>query len=457
MSFILQSNSVRRPSSLLRPALALVVAWTAGASAGHAQPAAVSPDSAGVYGLADTPDHPILLQKKGRPPEEAIARFPARVLKATMQGLAYITGRPLSAVVDPTVIREVQDVAAWLRGSPFYLADGSQGDGSGVGIEFGIEARTGPARPFRVTLSTAWTYRLYQTHALRVRQALHPLMDLQAWGQYRSRPKENFFGVGPGTSEASRSVFKQSNLNAGAGFSVHPDRLRLSWTAEVTDYTIDDGRGEKLPSTLTRFPDMEGSAGARLYSAGFYVTYPALPYRQPIRDTAVEASVEVYWDADGSRFGFNRYTLLVYQTLPLFWGDRVLAVRAQGAIADQRGQKKIPFFLLNHLGGASTLRGYENHRFWDKKSFMVNAEYRYPLWDIGINRGYNKGMAVDIVLFLDTGLAFDSFDQDFKAENFSTDYGGGFRLRADDGVRGRVLLARSPEAMQVVVKLAKDF
>tara|TARA_B100001964_G_C14041563_1_gene512896 strand:+ start:290 stop:775 length:486 start_codon:yes stop_codon:yes gene_type:complete len=82
---------------------------------------------------------------------------------------------------------------------------------------------------------------------------------------------------------------------------------------------------------------------------------------------------------------------------------------------------------------------------WNRPPFSFHAEYRYPFWDIGINNGVDKGLAGDIVLFMDKGMVFHSFSNDAKYNNLSTNYGFGIRFRRKTSDMGRGMIAHSKE------------
>ena len=82
---------------------------------------------------------------------------------------------------------------------------------------------------------------------------------------------------------------------------------------------------------------------------------------------------------------------------------------------------------------------------WNRPPFSFHAEYRYPFWDIGINNGVDKGLAGDIVLFMDKGMVFHSFSNDAKYNNLSTNYGFGIRFRRKNSDMGRGMIAHSKE------------
>jgi outer membrane protein insertion porin family len=81
---------------------------------------------------------------------------------------------------------------------------------------------------------------------------------------------------------------------------------------------------------------------------------------------------------------------------PLDQTRPVLAFRARYGVVSGT----VPFFEQLFLGGADSLRGYENQRFWGKQSFLSSLEYRYP-----IQRSFG------VIGFVDYGGAWGGYGQ----------------------------------------------
>jgi outer membrane protein insertion porin family len=102
---------------------------------------------------------------------------------------------------------------------------------------------------------------------------------------------------------------------------------------------------------------------------------------------------------------------------------RVLALRMRyGGIVGQ-----VPFFEQFFAGGADSIRGYPEDRFWGRQTFITNVEYRHP-----IQRAFN------IVAFLDYGGAWGGYGgvgqfTQAGTPQFNLGYGVGFSFRSPLG------------------------
>ncbi len=65
----------------------------------------------------------------------------------------------------------------------------------------------------------------------------------------------------------------------------------------------------------------------------------------------------------------------------------------------------LPFFEQYFVGGAESLRGYREDRFWGTKSLLLSAEFRKPI-----------AQAISGVVFLDYGDAWDAPSDYFIGE-----------------------------------------
>ena len=179
--------------------------------------------------------------------------------------------------------------------------------------------------------------------------------------------------------------------------------------------------------------------------------YIALPTKGSYQAVSVEAG-----HVDGSRYATTEYPY-VFKHVPMkgnftkvegeyryFWAPRYMVTDADGnkvpgeytgdPSKDRRGvvavrvkggviSGTVPFFEQFFVGGADTVRGYTEDRFWGKRMVFANLEYRKPILDY-----------FTLVAFFDYGSAWGSSEtinyKDLKQNySFKGHYGYGLGAR----------------------------
>lgn len=139
----------------------------------------------------------------------------------------------------------------------------------------------------------------------------------------------------------------------------------------------------------------------------------------PKRGKRVSATVQWAGHGLGGDFDYYKFTG-EYRNYKAIGNNQVIAFRARLGWA----QGDVPYSALYTLGGADTLRGFEDDQFRGKKMYNATLEYRVPI--------FNK---VTGVLFTDMGDAWDAphvtwYDDD-KSINISV--GAGVRISTPIG------------------------
>lgn len=139
----------------------------------------------------------------------------------------------------------------------------------------------------------------------------------------------------------------------------------------------------------------------------------------PKRGKRVSATVQWAGHGLGGDFDYYKFTG-EYRNYKAIGNNQVIAFRARLGWA----QGDVPYSALYTLGGADTLRGFEDDQFRGKKMYNATLEYRVPI--------FNK---VTGVLFTDMGDAWDAphvtwYDDD-KSLNISV--GAGVRISTPIG------------------------
>jgi hypothetical protein len=130
----------------------------------------------------------------------------------------------------------------------------------------------------------------------------------------------------------------------------------------------------------------------------------------------------------------------------------VLGVRVNGgAITGPRHE--VPFWELEDLGGDDTLRGFFPHRFLGNERILLNAEYRFPVWEFDLLHVWY--VHVGGALFGSVGRVFLSpselahFGVPQTAASLSDDvqydYGFGLRFAVAEAIVARVDIGFSEE------------
>ncbi len=131
--------------------------------------------------------------------------------------------------------------------------------------------------------------------------------------------------------------------------------------------------------------------------------------------------------------------------IPLFFRDRVLALRGRMENVRPLSGKEIPYWALPTLGGEENFRGYKLGRFRDRHYVLFTQEYRFPLHPM-----------VDAVFFVEEGIVAARL-ADIRPGDFNISYGGGIRARTKHLFYMRLQVGASRENVRFVGSFNKIF
>lgn len=141
----------------------------------------------------------------------------------------------------------------------------------------------------------------------------------------------------------------------------------------------------------------------------------------PTRGRRISTTVQWAGHGFGGDFDYYKFTG-EYRTYKSIGKGQVLAFRARLGFA----QGDVPYSQLFTVGGADSLRGYEDDQFRGKKMYNATVEYRVPL--------FNK---VSGVLFTDIGDAWDApnvlWYKPYDKTSFNVGVGAGIRVTTPIG------------------------
>ncbi len=273
--------------------------------------------------------------------------------------------------------------------------------------------------------------------------------EIKGRTQYRNLKSLNFFGVGNDTSQDDELTYRLNDRSAYSYLWFNPRGL-LSIGAQVGWYSAETGAGADDDSAETVYnpADLPGFGIPRndYGVAGGWVEFD-------IRDKWAEPPVGVearvttlrFEDLDENDFDFTRLIADVKGYIPLGHRNRILALRFRTSHSDRENGSLVPFYLMETIGGAQTIRGFDEFRFRDRRNFFIQAEYRWEIWAF-----------VDMTVFVDTGKVFSDLN-DFNFQDLHTGYGFGLRVHTPGGFRLRLDLAHSAEGFRFHIGSGPSF
>jgi outer membrane protein assembly factor BamA len=151
-----------------------------------------------------------------------------------------------------------------------------------------------------------------------------------------------------------------------------------------------------------------------------------------------------YYDRDDA-LGFRQVDYEAIQHIPILRESWVVSLHGLATTTFAKDDQQIPFYMLSSVGGGNDLRGFATHRFTDRHSLLLQAE-----WRIMANRFFESAV------FYDTGkVAARTSDLDLK--HLKSDYGFGVRFHAPLVTVLRVDVARSNEGTRLVFAIGPSF
>ena len=360
------------------------------------------------------------------------------------------------------------------RDRGFFPWVGTIVSASGVSGGVGYRYEEILATPIGAEASAFWSvrgYQLYRTrlglindsrHTLELRQpdagvasmfnasaVKRPGAALYAEVRYRSYPRHPFYGIGDESRRGDVSAFRLR----GPGYDLVgqwqvSSSFGLSGRAGVLESEIDPRRGDsERPSVDERFdaaslPGFLDPPRYLVFGAGAALDRRDSP-RDPARGFFVGGTAWRY-QADGQAVDFTRTTVDARAFVPPGRLPGVLAFRLLLA-ADWTAQRsRVPFFLLQTVGGGETLRSYPSHRWREQALAHVTVEYRW-----------HPHRLIEIAPFVDTASLGRSLGRLSARRPYS--YGVALRGHWKGRVIGRLEWANGPEGQRVVVSTGPIF
>ena len=178
---------------------------------------------------------------------------------------------------------------------------------------------------------------------------------------YQDYTSLGFFGLGNDSSEDNRTFFGQKNKIFGGGVTAAlSDSFEL--TGDVDRQRVEIEGGERDPSLETAFAPISvpGFTGINrdfnVFRTG--ATLRLLDKVIPSAGITLSGEAQLYDDRESSVFDFYRFVGEVKAYVPLGYRNRMLAMRLRTSHASADDSGRVPFYMMETLGGARTIRGF---------------------------------------------------------------------------------------------------
>lgn len=270
---------------------------------------------------------------------------------------------------------------------------------------------------------------------------------------YKKRPRESFYGLGPNTKISDRISYTWERFEIATGWydQLHPT-TKLDIQASFLDCNIFDGRTPdiegRLPVIQEQFALSDLEIGAsRVLAVGGALSHdwrnnPGQP------SAGGYESVSLYYNhgvdrSDGLKYLSSRVSLHYYVNI---YRKRLLAFHALAKLTDRLDNSpELPFYLRPSLGGEEDLRAYRSSRYVDHSATMLSVEYRWPIWDV-----------IDAFIFVDEGRVFDAISEEFTLKNWQYSAGGGLRVWQQEGLLFSMLLGTGREGTRFYLQVSEE-
>jgi len=273
--------------------------------------------------------------------------------------------------------------------------------------------------------------------------------ELTVLGGWRDATQVGFYGIGMNTSAGDRGNYGFEQPFGSALLTIRPTRrwFMVRGGFEASRWDLKSGQG--IAPSLDKFYTPESLPGLGATTT-FLHTQATVGFDSRIasgytrRGGFYGVTGHDYRDRDDA-FGFRQVDYEAIQHIPILREAWVVSLHGLAKTTWAKSDQEIPFYRLPSIGGGNNLRGFSSHRFSDRDSLLLQAE-----WRIMANRFF------DSAVFYDTGKV-TARTADLDLNHLKHDYGFGVRFHGPATTVLRVDIARSTEGTQLVFAAAPAF
>ena len=269
---------------------------------------------------------------------------------------------------------------------------------------------------------------------------------LSVLGGWREAPQVNFFGIGNDSNQEAGANYGFRQPYVGGLLEMRPTRgaLFLAGGVEFSEWDQFPGEGT-TPTVGDVYGDVTGldAKVTYLHTQGTVAIDTRLSPEYARRGGYYGVTIHHFDDQDDD-YTFDQVNYEAIQHIPILRDAWVISLRGR-VETTMRDEGEVPFFMLPGLGSGSNLRGYQNLRFRDRHSLLMQAE-----WRVLVNS------FIDTAIFFDAGkVAARKSDLDFN--DLHTDFGIGFRLHGPLATPLRIEIAKGSEGFNLVFAASASF
>jgi hypothetical protein len=272
---------------------------------------------------------------------------------------------------------------------------------------------------------------------------------LTVLGGWRDATEVGFYGFGMNTSSGDRANFGFEQPYGSALLTIRPTRrlLIVRGGFEASRWDLKSGQGT-VPSvdevyTPQSLPGL-GTTTTYLHTQATVGFDSRLESGYARRGGFYGVTGHDYSDRDDA-LGFRQVDYEAIQHIPILRETWVISLHGLAKTTWAKDDQQIPFYRMPSVGGGDDLRGFASHRFSDRNSLLLQAE-----WRIVANRFFESAV------FYDAGKV-TARTSDLDLNHLKSDYGFGVRFHGPAQTVLRVDVARSNEGTQLVFAASPVF
>ena len=388
--------------------------------------------------------------------------YPFEILRGPLDKiLVYLESHHVYDKTD-YIYEQVKNHGLSLRARALF---GGENPGGGFNLDFIRLTNLQEVLPNTTVRGSAfWTFDHISDYELKIKQEKigGTGLFLGEKSEYENRGEEHFYGIGPETSLGDGTSYRmeRTTLAFPIGYELS-DTIKIHGNFDYKNVNItngeDGGRGEIdqifVATGRQRIP---GLGGDQILSWGLGAEHDNRDDQELPTQGGYESLNVSFNKGLESSSGYFKYRAEATHFFKLRSDRRILALRGVVEHNAEVGHRDVPFFDMARMGGYGTYprladvnRGLSRSRFYDKNLVLMNAEYRWPVWEY-------REWRMDSSLFVDNGQVFRGLSK-FQFKDFQISYGMGFRLSFQGEVLLSVEAARSHEGSQFYVETRTPF